>query len=1006
MDHRDSPPSSRLTPEHEKVSPATPRTNHVTLILAFVILGMSITGALLLQRYKNLNHNTATPALPSSLQIVSASPREKATGQKNVIITFSDDVAPHKASHFFFLSPYISGKFTSGTSLKQVIFTPDVPFMPGASYSVKIGSGLTSTSNRRLTEDYQFSFYTDYADTQVQYVKDNLAGTVLSFAAQKPITFTIKKGAAIKNITTTIYRSSETALLGFLTYKKVTKQNDGSGSSYTEETFVTDRVETKPTDAVKTITSDHPEENLSLSLPAGIYYVESIGDKTSPYAKGFIIVNTRGLILRQDDKKVVLSAFDLGTNTASKNTFDVTFYSLENTPTVITQRSLTATQDYEMPFSTRVDLVIGREANESIIVPLKIPESQADIKAYADLETSVKMFLYTDRPIYKPNDTLRFRGIIRKDADALYKLPDQQYSVRVWTDNSDKPPIETTVQADTHGVFSGDLLVPDSLATEYPQHSVQAQLLPIKPNQYAQGYATFDVARYIKPEFDLKTDVQKADYTGGDHISFTVHGSYFDGKPLANQLVNYTVYAMNYYETQKAVYNTNFNLNAQGGMCGGGGSDDWYGEELMKDQQVTLDGNGTAEATITIPKEKLLTSQKITLIAKKKDKSGNEILSAATTVAHAAAFNIFFIPSATRYTEGDQIVAPFYAENRDGQKITGKSFKYALVDRVYGNKTTDTVLNSGTVVTDDNGKAIVVMQTPVQIESKNFFLTITASDDAGNITQNEKSLLIQPPEQAKKYSWWDRFSATQTYLKITSSNNSFVVGDTITLAVKSPKDLDALLSVERGRVYTPTLVHINQGDTTLTIPVTADLSPSVTVVLSFFADGEYYTEGLALNVPAMHKLLDIAVQPDKQTYTPGENAQIKITTRDANAVALPVQLSLGIVDKAIYALRKSATPPIHSSLYYFRPRSTNASSSLTWIGQFGGGGGGGGGGDTGPGKLVDTLYWNPSLSTNDQGEVTVVVPLGSTITTWKAQAYGSTDTSDVGQGEAEFIVTP
>ena len=161
-------------------------------------------------------------------------------------------------------------------------------------------------------------------------------------------------------------------------------------------------------------------------------------------------------------------------------------------------------------------------------------------------------------------------------------------------------------------------------------------------------------------------------------------------------------------------------------------------------------------------------------------------------------------------------------------------------------------------------------------------------------------------------------------------------------------------------------------------------------------EGKYRTEGLSLNAPAMHRLLQIGLEPDKTVYSPNETAQLKLTTRDANGAPVAAQLSLGIVDKAIYALRKSATPPIHSSFYYFRPRRTNASSSLTQMGDLGGGGGGGGGG-AGLGNAADVLYWDPNVRTDATGETTISVPFLGYQTMWKALVLGSTTRSEFGQ---------
>jgi hypothetical protein len=375
-----------------------------------------------------------------------------------------------------------------------------------------------------------------------------------------------------------------------------------------------------------------------------------------------------------------------------------------------------------------------------------------------------------------------------------------------------------------------------------------------------------------------------------------------------------------------------------------------------------------------------------------------------STIVHAGTYNIFFTPATSRFNKNDTLVVPFYAENRDGSRLSSKKFTYEL-RKDSGGKFPVAVLK-GEVATDDNGKAIVREQFPKDILANSGLRLVIQGAEEQSAIHAEKYIFIEPEESDTKNSSWSRFDSSQTYLKIVSSSNSFIVGDTLSLSVTSPISVDALVSLERGRVYEPKIVHLEQGENTVKLQVSKDLSPSITVVFSFFVGGEYKSEGLSLNVPAMHKLLNVSLSTDKPSYATGESALVSLLVTDAQNLPVVSQMSLGIVDKAIYALRKSATPMIHSALYYFRPRSTNASSSLTWIGSYdvGGRGGGGGMGGNGDSKLIDTLYWNPNIVTDDMGKASVTIPLGQTKTTWKAIGIGTTDASDVGQGETELLV--
>lgn len=918
---------------------------------------------------------------------------------KKIVFRFSDPVDEHTFAHYFYIRPSIPGSIHQGTADNIIEFIPDAPFEKSIIVSVKIEAGMTSKNNKVLLDDYNTGFTTELKDEEVQFVSDNFVGRVFTFPSNKPVKILARKSGNIDQINVSLYRSTQAHLLNYLVYDM---KEDKYG--YKNLTYVNKNIEHSPADLIAERVIDN-EEDQTYNLAPGIYYIEAKVGGELVAGSSVIIVNSLGVIVRQDDKKISFSTFDLATNQSVAHGATVGLYNMDGAPhqlDVHTYYQFEASYPYAL--SNNVDLVIGTVNGESVFVPLKLPQSQADIQA-TNMDELYKVFVYTDRPIYKPNDTVKFSGIVRIDSDSQYKLAPTGKQLRVRSEFNDKD-IDMTVTTDTHGGFSGEFKIPD----DYEGTGWFSVSSPSEIDRYRYyTSANFEVVRYIKPKFELTTSVVKPEYIRGDTVQFAVNGKYFDGTPLKNEEVTYAIYAQNYYEVEKTVYNKNFNVTAPGGMCGGGGFGDseYFGEPVIKETKLTLNNNGTGNVQFTLPPE-ITSSKTITLVAKKTDEVNNEIVSASNTVVHSSNFNIFFMPSAESYKSNEEVVAPFYAEDLNGQKAANKEFTYKFTSLVYenGNQKTE-VLTSGTVTTDANGAGSVQFTAPDKATQGSTYLVVGTTDNAGNASEASKYVWIRQSDlDLKEYKYWDTGRTDQTYLNITSSKNNFKVGDRIFLKIRSPIDLDTVVSFERGRLYRPEVVRLKKGDNTYSIDVTPELSPSITVVFSFFADGEYHTEGVALNVPAMHKLLNVSMKFDKQRYNPQETANLTINTSDADGNPVPANLTLNIVDKAIFALRKSATPPVHSSMYYFRPRSTNASSSLTPVGYFeyGGRGGGGGGAGGGLGSAVDTLYWNADLATGTNGELMVQVPLKGYETTWKAMVIGSTDTTQVGQTDIEFVV--
>lgn len=961
---------------------------HALLSISGLILVCFI---ILLPRYQ-ASQRSSSQSLPQdylgNVLVVVDAQLDSNVAPSSITLKFNHPVEPHAISHAFTLIPPVPGEWVADKDTNTIVHYAFAAPYKGEYLSLYLTEGLTSENHKTLLETYQ-NFFVLSKPTAVGNEYSPM-GRVETYAAGVPIPFYSDLSTA------TVYRSNTQKLLEFLRYSL--PPDVARGSIY-DGTYLTATMEHPKSDKVTQLNVDTQKK--TISLDPGVYYVEPIVD--SGY---FIVVSTFGAVLRQDDKKVALAAFNYQDGTAVTDSVTYGFYNLHEGVKLIrdvVQNSPIAT--YDLRYPTRLDAVIAIHKNEVAFIPVEAPSSLAEIQVYSDLDTETKVFIYTDRPIYKPGDTVFVRGIIRQDSDAQYAVPPVGKTMYLAIEDGGKESLSTTTPVDEFGTFSTQFVLPKEYAPSYSY--IKASLQPFSSSNYRTSYASFEVMQYVKPDFEIKTAVDKSEYLRSDKLKFVVRGNYFDGQPLKGKEIAYSLFTDNYYEVEKAVFNKNFSINSPGGMCGGGGDGDYMGEEYQTGK-VTLNDAGEAVLEVS-PNATSILSQKITLLAKVTDSKNNQLVSAVTTIVHDAQFNIFFIPSADRYAPGEEIVAPFYVETLTGEKLPAHAFSYDLIFYDYsggGSRATQKSIISGTTNTDENGKGIVKFTVPQDVSEGYHQLIVSALDANQNTAENQKSITISKPEAAaNQYATKWGGSSGQTFLKIASSQNSFKVGDTISLTIESPSDLDILLTFERGRMYDPQVVHLGKGSNTVQFKVGADLSPSISLVFSFFYQGKYYSEGLSLNVPAMHKLLQVDMHTDKAVYAPNETAELIITTRDAQGAPVPAQLSVGIVDKAIYALRESATPPLHSSFYYFRPRRTNASSSLTGMGDWGGRGGGGGGmGGGGPASAVDVLYWNPTVKTDASGEVRIPVPLMGYQTIWKAQALGSTLQSEMGQNDIEFTV--
>jgi uncharacterized protein YfaS (alpha-2-macroglobulin family) len=950
-----------------------------------IILGLLVVLLVVMFNLSPGDHSRDSyQAEPLEFGVVEASPRSIAVDVNSEIeVEFNFAVSAHHAEEFISIYPRPEGRWEQGPSANVIVFKPVRSYYPGSRMEVVLKEGLPSDDGKKLATEYRFEFSINLEGQDMQFQRGTYAYHMTGFSADEGMQFTVGLGSELKEPRAVLYRvPNESYMLQDLAYPTQEARN----------ILYSDYVDyTPPVKDFSQVADYNVKESTNLAYKGdpGIYYLAGFdGDKV--VTDTWVMLNRTGVFFRQDDKRIVLAAQNLATGEEVRNVA-VNLYAMSGKAGVIRSNIINGISEVAFDYPNRVDLILAKNGPEVIAVPVNLPNSRAEISVYEDLGKKMQVFLYTDRPVYKPGDTVKYRGLARYDNDGIYVNPPTgtKVSVGVYEGTQDKA-------TDPAGVFSGEFTLPTSIPGDYPNsfYSISSRF---DDSGYWDGYASYRIASYTKPEYEISATAERAEITKPDRVKVTIGGKYFAGAALKGETVKYTIYARDYYETERAVYNTSFNLNEWGGMCGGGFGiwDEYYGEPI-RDAEVRLDQNGQAVVEFDTRDLSSIISQEITVVAEKTDKSGNRLNGAANVIVHAGEFNVFVNTKQYSIDSGEEFSIPFYAETRDGQKLANKPFNYRIyestwVDGKYGKRD----VKSGTASTDADGLGRVT-DSVVSSDWGSLFLEVFATDSRNNQVGGSRYLSVTPNGQRNDI---------DTVLDIVSEKNNLIAGTKAELKIKSPADMRVLVSFERGRIQDPQWLDLKKGDNVFSFDVKDSYMPSITPTFAFFHRGEYFIEGLSLNVPAMKNLINVAIQPDKANYKPGDTARITIKTTNDKNQPVSAQVGAAIVDKAIFALHKSTALPIHSSFYFFRPRQTNASSSMTGIILYPWGNGGGGGGDPDVlSKLVDTLYWNPNLQTNAQGEVTIEVPVIDHLTTWRIQAYASTSDTKVGQSTQDFTV--
>lgn len=921
-------------------------------------------------------------------------PGSNQSGQA-ISINFSQPVESGHVQDHFSMTPSFKGRFEKGSNETEVLFIPEYPFESGLSYIVTIKAGLPSMLGSELREDFVKTLSLDFGPDDYKILKNGRYALVQSISMYEPEALRTQIGMNIKAPSVKIFKASdpEAVIRDILSYP-VASQYPPKLEFKTDLSKLT---------LVKDKTDVRHAAVLELPKEAGIYLIQAI-DQDAIKSQVWVTVNTMGFHFRQDDQKFVVAGQDLKSGEPVSGVELKTYEVTDKDELKFLQKfSLTGITQFPLVYPKLISIAIAKKGDEVAFIPVNIKGTLAEIGVYQSLADLWQGFLYTERPIYKTADVVKYRGIVRKDNDGQFLMPPAGTQI-ILTINNDQganvpqlPPQEATI--DENGAFFGEFALSNVPAGNY---TVSAATSGISGN--LQGaYAWFEVKNYTKPDFELTASLNKEEYIEGDMVEVKFKGSNFNGKAFGKQKVTYTVYGQDYYETEKSVYNKSFNLNGWGGMCGGGFDPfgTYYGDPIEAAHEVTLGANGEISVSFDTKKLGRNISQQLTFVVEKKDQHGNVITDAQTAVVHNGEFNIFLRAFKNQSKQGSAPTAVFSAETLDGKKLSNQQFEYKFEKVRYEYKNNvneriaETIYNAQVKTNSEGiGEFKVTGIDQLDSQSDSIEVSVQGRDARQNIVTASQGLyLFDTNNQYER----------PTLLDITSEKSNLIVGEKAKLKIVAPAKMKVLIAFERGRVYDPQWLDLKAGENTYEFTVKEQYRPSITPTFTAFYQNRYYSEGLTFNVPAMDKLLNISATTDKQEYSEGQVALVTIKVTDELGKPAAASLSLGIIDKAIFSLRKSTQLPIHSSFYFFRQRRTNNSSSMTGISFGEAAERGGGGGDSVPfsAKDVDVLYWNPDLNVDASGQITLEIPvLGNTV--WKGVIYGATSGTDLGQTDFEF----
>ncbi|MDO8617248.1 MAG: alpha-2-macroglobulin family protein [Dehalococcoidia bacterium] len=595
-------------------------------------------------------------------------------------------------------------------------------------------------------------------------------------------------------------------------------------------------------------------------------------------------------------------------------------------------------------------------------------------------------YLYTDRNLYRPADTVRFWGLVRLRENPP---PAQEVVVEIGNNYYDEkgsysPQIvaSTTVTTTAMGTFIGELPF-SALAPGFYQ--VQAR---IGEQIISTSYA--EVRDFVKPAYKIDVLPSRNAVFAGDSVDFTIRAQFFGGSPVPNLNLNTVSNKGTGSVTTDAAGEARLTLAAT--ASGGYGYGQFDSLRLDVTPALAEEGEISGGAWVQVFPSALTIDARGDYAGGGATVSGTVYNVDLTRVNGGAAkdFDDFRGPPAA----GAQ-VSVSVSENGYTQTEVGETYDFIakIVRKEYRYDSVTTLVGDFAATTDGEGRFAVSFPAA---RDKSYEITLRATDDSGR-TGSQKTYL---------YTGYSYYGFGNTPTLVPAVQRQYALGDEValTMAVGS-EDLPAggnnrylfYLGQNGIRGYAV------QDGPRYTFTFAEEHVPTVTAIGVRFTGATYQevSFGYAARFDQSLRELTIAVTPDRERYEPGEKPVLGVTVTDRNGAPVQAEVLLSAVDEATFRVQGTDyfnDLKILDSLYTSVPSGvlhTYASHqypfSVTQAEK--------GGGDGGRQDFKDVALFD-RITTDGQGNGSATFKLPDNLTSWRVTAIAVTQDLQAGVSTA------
>src|SRR6266436_3410285 len=695
-------------------------------------------------------------------------------------------------------------------------------------------------------------------------------------------------------------------------------------------------------------------------LPVGAYLLEARSGSSS--SRDVVMITDAAIVLKSSAKQALVYFCNAVTGAPIPNAAVALWESYYANQKWHWRKQLqTTNKDGLAPFAMK-----GADNSHSLFASAVSGERQAFSNGYANsydrADQAWKIYAFTDRPAYRPKETVQWKFIARRFADGVYSTPANQV-VEYQINNPQGAKIsEGKATLNAFGAAWSSLELSDQL----PLGEYQVQFWDQgRANQIGDA-KLFRLEEYKLPEFKVAVKTpeengRKKSFRLGEKVEVNIQADYYFGGPVSNASVEVVVYQTPFYHYWYPRHDYSWyydDIEQQGRYYYGGQG------QAIKRETIKTDATGKATITFDTPRENYNQDFQYRVEARVTDSSRREIIASDTVRVTRQRYFVYPRPERNIYRPKDKVTVDIKALDANEQPVLTEGTVKVTRDYWYE------------VWLDPNGRevkgeelrslreksfppALTKGQSPWQLKFRGYqhddILTQKVKTDAEGSAQlnftperdgyyrvtwessqgNGKRGRFLPPITAETTVMVATNATTELGyrpggVEIIVDKDTFRSGQTAPVMISVPtNDRYVLFSVEGQDLYSYQLIHVTGTAKLIELPIEEKHVPNIYLTGTMVSDAQMFVDTKQVVVPPVQQFLSVDVKADREQYQPREEGSLQITTRDANGKPVSAEIALGLIDESVkYIQQDYAGDP--RQFYYGTKRAQTVQTQSTF----------------------------------------------------------------------------